>query len=70
MEPWFPIYDPFIFGDNCNYEVQDTCYEDIIPDIEVLKRYLAVRDAFPKKALKHTRVIALSGVNAGAVNLI
>ena len=70
MEPWFPIYDPFIFGDNCNYEIQDTCYEDIISDIEVLKRYLAVRDAFPKKALKHTRVIALSGVNAGAVNLI
>ena len=70
MEPWFPIYDPFIFGDNCNYEIQDTCYEDIIPDIEVLRRYLAVRDAFPKKALKHTRVIALSGVNAGAVNLI
>jgi len=70
MEPWFPIYDPFIFGDNCNYEIQDTCYEDIIPDSEVLRRYLAVRDAFPKKALKHTRVIALSGINAGAVNLI
>ena len=70
MEPWFPIYDPFIFGDNCNYEVQDTCYEDIIPDIDVLKRYLAVRDAFPKKALKFTRVIALSGVNVEAVNLI
>ena len=70
MEPWFPIYDPFIFGDNCNYEIQDTCYEDIISDIEVLKRYLAVRDAFPKKALMFTRVIALSGVNAEAVKLI
>ena len=70
MDPWFPVYDPFIFGDNCNYEIQETCYEDIIPDIEVLRRYLAVRDAFPKKALKHTRVIALSGVNAEAVKLI
>ena len=69
MDPWFPVYDPFIFGDNCNYEVQETCYEDIIPDIEVLKRYLAVRDAYPLKALKHTRVIALSGMTIPAIAL-
>ena len=53
-EPWFPIYDPFILGDNTNYETQSTCYEQVISDIEVLRRYLAVRDAFPEKALKHT----------------
>ena len=31
-EPWFPIYDPFILGDNTNYESQSTCYEQIISD--------------------------------------
>ena len=34
--------------------------------MDVLKLYLDVRDAFPKKALKHTRVIALMGVTAEA----
>ena len=29
-EPWFPIYDPFILGDNCYYEVQSTCFDNII----------------------------------------
>ena len=32
-EPWFPIYDPFILGENSNYEIQETCYENIISDI-------------------------------------
>ena len=36
-EPWFPIYDPFILGDNCNYESQDTCIEQIISDLDVLR---------------------------------
>ena len=70
LEPWFPVYDPFILGDNCYYEVQSTCLENIIPDIEVFKKYLAVRDAYPTKALKHTRVLALSGMNLPAVNLL
>ena len=69
-EPWFPIYDPLIFGDNCYYEVQETCLDDIIPDMDVVKKYLAVRDAFPLKALKHTRVIALSGMTVPAIELI
>ena len=34
--------------------------------MDVLQLYLDVRDAFPKKALKHTRVIALMGVTAEA----
>ena len=68
-EPWFPIYDPFILGDNSNYEVQSTCYEQIISDIEVVRRYLAVRDAFPAKALKHTRVLALSGMTQPSIEL-
>ena len=68
-EPWFPIYDPFILGDNSNYEVQSTCYEQIISDLQVLRFYLAVRDAFPNKALKHTRVLALSGMTQPTVQL-
>ena len=68
-EPWFPIYDPFILGDNSNYEVQSTCFEQIISDLQVLRFYLAVRDAFPTKALKHTRVLALSGMTIPAVQL-
>ena len=69
-ESSFPIYDPFILGDNTNYEVQETCFEQIIPDIDVLRRYLAVRDAYPTKALKYTRVLALSGMTEPAIQLI
>ena len=36
----------------------------------MLRRYLAVRDAFPLKALKHTRVLALSGMTLFAVELL
>ncbi|KAK8792152.1 hypothetical protein JH06_1982 [Blastocystis sp. subtype 4] len=68
-EPWFPIYDPFILGDNCNYESQFNCYEQIIPNIDIVRRYLAVRDAYPTKALKHTRVLALSGITQPVVEL-
>ena len=67
LQPWFPIYDPFILGDNCNYEVQDTCFENIISDMEVLRRYLALRDLYPTMALKHTRVLALSGMTFPAI---
>ena len=67
--PSVPIYDPFIFGDNCYYDVQETCYDDIISDIDVLKRYLNDRDAFPTEALKHTRVLALSGMTLPSIAL-
>ena len=46
-EPWFPIYDPFILGDNCYYEVQETCYDNIISDIAVLQKYLFVPSSSP-----------------------
>ena len=49
--------------------MQETCWDDIIPDIDVLKRYLGDRDAFPTKALKHTRVLALSGMTLPAIEL-
>ena len=68
-EPWFPIYDPFILGDNCNYENAETCIEDIIPELNVTSMYLAIRDAYPTKALAHTRVIALAGVDNDAIGL-
>ena len=68
-EPWFPIYDPFILGDNCYYDVQETGYEDILSDIELLRRYLAIRDAYPTMALKNTRVLALSGMTLPAIEL-
>ncbi|KAK8794878.1 hypothetical protein WA588_003735 [Blastocystis sp. NMH] len=67
--PNVPIYDPFILGDNCYYEVQETCYHDIYSDIYVLSRYLAVRDLYPTMALKYTRVLALSGMTTQAVEL-
>ena len=54
---WFPIYDPYILGDNCNYEKQTTCYWDVIKDDDVTRLYLAIRDAYPTKALAHTRVL-------------
>ena len=63
-EPWFPIYDPFILGDNCNYAKQTTCFWDVIKDDAMTELYLAVRDAYPTKALAHTRVLALSGMTA------
>ena len=68
-EPWFPVYDPFILGDNCNYESQDTCYFDVIKDDVVTELYLKVRDAYPTKALAHTRVLALAGMTQLSLNL-
>ena len=68
-EPWFPIYDPFILGDNCNYATPDTCVQDIISETNVTALYLAIRDAYPTKALAHTRVIALSGVDKSNIQL-
>ena len=68
-EPWFPIYDPFILGDNCNFEKQTTCYWDVIKDDDVTRLYLAVRDAYPTKALAHTRVLALSGMTSLSLEL-
>ena len=68
-EPWFPIYDPFIFGDNCNYVEETTCKNDFLSDIDIVKRYLALRDAYPKQALMTSRVLALAGVNFEAVEL-
>ena len=62
-EPWFPIYDPFILGDNCNYATSDDCKQQIISETNVTMLYLTIRDALPTKALAHTRVIALSGVD-------
>ena len=62
-EPWFPIYDPFILGDNCNYATSDDCKQQIISETNVTSLYLTIRDAYPTKALAHTRVIALSGVD-------
>ena len=66
---WFPIYDPFILGDNCNFEKQTTCYWDVIKDDDVTRLYLAVRDAYPTKALAHTRVLALSGMTSLSLEL-
>ena len=37
--------------------------------MEVLRQYLAIRDAYPSKALKHTRVLALSGMTLSTVYL-
>ncbi|KAM7454028.1 cysteien protease [Blastocystis sp. subtype 1] len=68
-EPWFPIYDPYILGDNCNYEKQRTCYWDVIKDDDVTRQFLAVRDAYPTKALAHTRVLALSGMTSLSLEL-
>ncbi|KAK8821806.1 hypothetical protein WA556_002251 [Blastocystis sp. ATCC 50177/Nand II] len=68
-EPWFPIYDPYILGDNCNFEKQTTCYWDVIKDDNVTRLYLSVRDAYPTKALAHTRVLALSGMTSMSLEL-
>ena len=68
-EPWFPIYDPYILGDNCNFEKQTTCYWDVVKDDDVTRLYLAIRDAYPTKALAHTRVLALSGMTALSLEL-
>ena len=35
--------------------------------MEVLNQYLAIRDEYPYKALKHTRVIALMGMKTTAL---
>ena len=67
--PWFPIYDPFIYGDNSNYATQDTCRSEVPSDLNVTSLYLAVRDNYPTKALKHTRVLALSGMTAESLEL-
>ena len=69
-EAWFPIYDPFILGDNSNYQdPSDNCFDHIISDTRVTELYLAVRDAYPTKALAHTRVIALSGMTVPSLQL-
>ena len=68
-EPWFPIYDPFIYGDNSNYDNENTCYDDVITADSVTRLYLAVRDAYRAKALAHTRVLALMGLDEGSSSL-
>ena len=68
-EPWFPVYDPFILGDNCEIETANTCYYDVIKDDEVTRKYLAVRDAYPTKALAHTRVLAFAGMTQLSLDL-
>ena len=50
-------------------ESASTCYYDVIKDDDVTRRYLAVRDAYPKKALAHTRVLALSGMTKLSLDL-
>ena len=37
--------------------------------MDVFSRYLSIRNAYPSKALKHTRVLALSGMTLSAFNL-
>ena len=49
--------------------MRETCYENVISDLDVLRRYLAVRDAYPTMALKYSRVIALSGMTMPAIEL-
>ena len=68
-EPWFPVYDPFILGDNCEIETANTCYYDVIKDDDVTRKYLAIRDAYPLKALAHTRVLALAGMTQLSLDL-
>ena len=68
--PKWPIYDPFILGDNANFmKGHMNCFDDIISDVRVLELYLAIRDAYPTKALKHTRVIALAGMTASTIEM-
>ena len=68
-EPWFPIYDPYILGDNCDIESQNTCYIDVVKDDAVTELYLKVRDYYPTKALAHTRVLALAGMTKLSLDL-
>ena len=69
IEPWFPIYDPYILGDNCEIESAETCYDDVIRDDDVTRYYLAIRDAYPTKALANTRVLALAGMTQLSLEL-
>ena len=65
-EPQSFIYDPFIFGDTTNYAIR----ESALTDMEVLRRYLAARDAYPTMALQNTRVLALSGMTLEGIELL
>ena len=69
IEPWFPIYDPYILGDNCEIESAETCYDDVIRDDDVTRYYLAIRDAYSTKALANTRVLALAGMTQLSLEL-
>ena len=65
-EPQSFIYDPFIFGDTTNYAIR----ESALTDMEVLRRYLVARDAYPTMALQNTRVLALSGMTLEGIELL
>ena len=69
IEPWFPIYDPYILGDNCEIESAETCYNNVVRDDDVTRHYLAIRDAYPTKALANTRVLALAGMTQLSLEL-
>ena len=56
-------------GDNCNFEKQTTCSTDVIQEDDMTRLYLAIRDAYPTKALAHTRVLALSGLTSPSLEL-
>ena len=68
-EPRFPIYDPYILGDNCEIESAETCYDDVVRDDDVTRYYLAIRDAYSTKALANTRVLALAGMTQLSLEL-
>ena len=69
IEPWFPIYDPYILGDNCEIESAETCYNNVVRDDDVTRYYLAIRDAYSTKALANTRVLALAGMTQLSLEL-
>ena len=66
---WYPVYDPFILGDNTLNGIFNQCSREQNSYMTNLKKYLVERDAYPLGSLDKTRVLALMGMTLDAVNL-
>ena len=61
------IFDPFIFGDNCNFA--SSANDSPLPDV-ILDDYLEARQQYPNDALQNTKVFAFAGINYRFIEML
>lgn len=62
--------DPIIYGDNYNYNNEQTCVDDVVTGMDALTQRLELVRFYRTKALRRIRVFALMGMTTEALSLI